>query len=148
MDGLLLGVCDNNRILLHFPSFFSQHWQVPLSKRFRALKLWFVIRNYGVAGLQAHIRKVIKILIFVIVHAFSFIFCLELQGVALAKKFETMVLSDDRFEIPAQRHLGMVVFRLKGENEMTEKLLKKLNGTGEESRNHKSRFLKIKHVFR
>ena len=37
---------------------FHQHWQVPLSKRFRALKLWFVIRNYGVKGLQAHIRKV------------------------------------------------------------------------------------------
>ena len=29
-----------------------QHWQVPLSKRFRALKLWFVLRNYGVSGLQ------------------------------------------------------------------------------------------------
>ena len=41
-----------------------------------------------------------------------------------------MVLSDDRFEIPAERHMGMVVFRMKGENEMTEKLLKKLNGTG------------------
>lgn len=54
----------------------------------------------------------------------------KLQGVALAKKFETMVLSDDRFEIPAARHMGMVVFRLKGENEMTEKLLKKVNGTG------------------
>ena len=37
------------------------HWQVPLSKRFRALKLWFVIRNYGVKGLQAHIRKVLTI---------------------------------------------------------------------------------------
>ena len=37
---------------------FHQHWQVPLSKRFRALKLWFVIRNYGVKGLQEHIRKV------------------------------------------------------------------------------------------
>jgi hypothetical protein len=34
-----------------------QHWQVPLSKRFRALKLWFVLRNYGVAGLQKMIRK-------------------------------------------------------------------------------------------
>ena len=38
--------------------------------------------------------------------------------------------SDDRFEVPVERHMGMVVFRLKGENEMTEKLLKKLNGTG------------------
>ena len=32
-----------------------------------------------------------------------------------------------RFEIPAARHMGMVVFRLKGDNAMTEKLLKKLN---------------------
>ncbi len=32
-----------------------------------------------------------------------------------------------RFEIPAARHMGMVVFRLKGENALTEKLLKKLN---------------------
>jgi len=85
------------------------HWQVPLSKRFRALKLWFVIRNYGIKGLQAHIRK----------------------GVRLAQKFESLILSDDRFEIPAKRHLGMVVFRLKGEeNDSTEKLLKKLNGSG------------------
>ncbi len=38
--------------------FVPQHWQVPLSKRFRALKLWFVIRNYGVKGLQQHIRQV------------------------------------------------------------------------------------------
>lgn len=35
-----------------------QHWQIPLSKRFRALKLWFVIRNYGIKGLQKHIREV------------------------------------------------------------------------------------------
>lgn len=44
--------------------FFSinlQHWQIPLSKRFRALKLWFVIRNYGIRGLQSHIREVQQI---------------------------------------------------------------------------------------
>lgn len=35
-----------------------KHWQIPLSKRFRALKLWFVIRNYGIKGLQKHIREV------------------------------------------------------------------------------------------
>uniref|UniRef100_T1IZJ4 Histidine decarboxylase n=1 Tax=Strigamia maritima TaxID=126957 RepID=T1IZJ4_STRMM len=84
------------------------HWQIPLSKRFRALKLWFVIRNYGVTGLQKHVR----------------------QGVALAKMFESLIKSDLRFEIPAERHLGMVVFRLKGENELTEQLLKKLNSSG------------------
>ncbi|XP_014474476.1 PREDICTED: histidine decarboxylase [Dinoponera quadriceps] len=84
------------------------HWQIPLSKRFRALKLWFVIRNYGIIGLQKHIR----------------------EGVRLAQKFEALVLADTRFEIPATRHLGMVVFRLRGENTLTERLLKKLNSRG------------------
>ncbi|XP_015127352.1 histidine decarboxylase [Diachasma alloeum] len=84
------------------------HWQIPLSKRFRALKLWFVIRNYGITGLQKHIR----------------------EGVRLAQKFEALVLGDCRFEIPAKRHLGMVVFRLRGENTLTEKLLKKMNTRG------------------
>ena len=32
-------------------------WQIPLGRRFRALKLWFVIRHYGVEGLQHHIRQ-------------------------------------------------------------------------------------------
>ncbi|XP_022249959.1 histidine decarboxylase-like isoform X1 [Limulus polyphemus] len=84
------------------------HWQIPLSKRFRALKLWFVIRNYGVKGLQNHVRK----------------------GVLLASELEDLVLTDKRFEIPAKRHLGMVVFRLKGNNELTERLLKTLNSSG------------------
>ena len=90
-----------------FPQSF-QHWQIPLSKRFRALKLWFVIRSYGINGLQKHIR----------------------HGVNLAARFEAMVLSDARFEIPAARHLGMVVFRLKGLNDLTEILLKKINTSG------------------
>ncbi|KAL6254438.1 hypothetical protein P5V15_014487 [Pogonomyrmex californicus] len=64
----------------------------PLYLKFRALKLWFVIRNYGITGLQKHIR----------------------EGVRLAQKFEALVLADARFEIPAPRHLGMVVFRLRG----------------------------------
>lgn len=34
------------------------HWQIPLSKRFRSLKLWCVLRNYGIKGLQKHIREV------------------------------------------------------------------------------------------
>ncbi|XP_031616501.1 histidine decarboxylase isoform X2 [Contarinia nasturtii] len=84
------------------------HWQIPLSKKFRALKLWFVLRNYGIKGLQKHIR----------------------EGVRLAQKFEALVLADNRFEIPAPRHLGMVVFRIKGENDLTERLLKRLNHRG------------------
>ncbi|XP_020287711.1 histidine decarboxylase isoform X2 [Pseudomyrmex gracilis] len=84
------------------------HWQIPLSKRFRALKLWCVIRNYGINGLQNHIR----------------------EGVRLAKKFEALVMADNRFEIPAPRHLGLVVFRLCGENVLTERLLQKINIRG------------------
>lgn len=48
----------------------------------------------------------------------------------MAKLFEDLVKLDDRFEIMAERHLGLVVFRLKGENEITEKLLKQLNKDG------------------
>ncbi|XP_045457542.1 histidine decarboxylase-like [Melitaea cinxia] len=84
------------------------HWQIPLSRRFRALKLWFVLRNYGVVGLQKHIR----------------------ESVRLAQKFEALVLADQRFEVPQPRNLGMVVFRLKGDNTLTERLLKKLNARG------------------
>ncbi|XP_022915518.2 histidine decarboxylase [Onthophagus taurus] len=84
------------------------HWQIPLSRRFRSLKLWFVIRNFGIIGLQKHIR----------------------EGVRLAQKFEALVLADQRFEISATRHLGLVVFRLKGDNAHTESLLKRLNSRG------------------
>ncbi|XP_063631443.1 histidine decarboxylase-like isoform X2 [Cydia splendana] len=84
------------------------HWQIPLSRRFRALKLWFVLRNYGVTGLQKHIR----------------------ESVRLAQKFEALVLADQRFEIPQPRNLGMVAFRMKGDNALTERLLKRLNARG------------------
>ena len=36
-------------------------WSIPLGRRFRALKLWFVIRHYGVAGLQAHVREHVQL---------------------------------------------------------------------------------------
>lgn len=38
-----------------------QHWQLPLGRRFRSLKMWFVFRMYGVKGLQAYIRKVMAL---------------------------------------------------------------------------------------
>ncbi|KAM6968165.1 aromatic-L-amino-acid decarboxylase [Aplochiton taeniatus] len=82
-----------------------RHWQIPLGRRFRSLKLWFVFRMYGVSGLQAHIRK----------------------QVGLAKEFESLVRSNQNFEISAKVVLGLVCFRLKGSNELNEDLLKKIN---------------------
>ncbi len=41
--------------------FDYRDWQVSLGRRFRALKLWFVIRHYGVEGLQYHIRRHIEL---------------------------------------------------------------------------------------
>ncbi|XP_046342768.2 aromatic-L-amino-acid decarboxylase-like [Haliotis rufescens] len=77
-----------------------RHWQIPLGRRFRSLKLWFVIRSYGVSGIRQYIRK----------------------HVSLAKEFESMVSQDDRFEIVAEVIMGLVCFRLKGPNRMTELL--------------------------
>nr|CAD7267969.1 unnamed protein product [Timema shepardi] len=85
-----------------------RHWQIPLGRRFRALKLWFVLRLYGVEGLQKHIRS----------------------QIALAHEFEDLVGEDDRFEIITEVVLGLVCFRLKGSNERNESLLKKINGHG------------------
>ncbi|GCC17316.1 hypothetical protein chiPu_0020530 [Chiloscyllium punctatum] len=84
------------------------HWQIPLSRRFRSVKLWFVIRSFGVKKLQEHIR----------------------HGTKMAKYFETLVRSDSNFEVPAKRHLGLVTFRLKGPNRLTEELLTELNQSG------------------
>ncbi|KAJ2611186.1 hypothetical protein H4S08_003271 [Coemansia sp. RSA 1365] len=66
-------------------------WQIPLGRRFRALKLWFVMRMYGTSGIQAHIRK----------HVVS------------AKWLEEQLLADGRFEIVAPVEFSLVVFRIK-----------------------------------
>lgn len=86
-----------------------RHWQIPLGRRFRSLKLWFVFRLYGLHGLQAHIRK----------------------HVGLAKEFESLVRADKRFEICAKVIMGLVCFRLKGSNELNQLLLKKINKSRE-----------------
>lgn len=85
-----------------------RHWGIPLSRRFRSLKLWFVVRRYGVEGLQHYIR----------------------EHVRLAKKFEQLVRSDSRFEVVSQVVMGLVCFRLKGSNQLNEKLLSSINASG------------------
>jgi len=84
-------------------------WQIPLGRRFRALKLWFVIRHYGVEGLQYHIR----------------------EHVRLAKQFAEWVDRDERFELAAPVPLNLVCFRHKGGDEINQKLMDNLNGSGD-----------------
>nr|ALU57395.1 aromatic-L-amino-acid decarboxylase isoform 9 [Homo sapiens] len=82
-----------------------RHWQIPLGRRFRSLKMWFVFRMYGVKGLQAYIRK----------------------HVQLSHEFESLVRQDPRFEICVEVILGLVCFRLKGSNKVNEALLQRIN---------------------
>ncbi len=83
-------------------------WHIPLGRRFRSLKLWFVIRHYGVEGLQAHIRK----------------------HVELAREFAEWVKADRRFELAAPVPLNLVCFRRLGGDGLNEKLLNDLNTSG------------------
>ncbi|XP_076350798.1 tyrosine decarboxylase-like isoform X2 [Tachypleus tridentatus] len=85
-----------------------RHWGISLSRRFRALKLWFVIRNYGIEGLQNYIR----------------------EHVRLAKKFERLVAKDERYEVVNKVLVGLVCFRLKGSNSLNQKLLSAVNASG------------------
>ena len=83
-------------------------WQVPLGRRFRALKLWFVIRHYGVEGLRHHVRR----------------------HVELARSFAAWVAADPRFELALPPPLNLVCFRHRGGDEANRRLLERLNASG------------------
>lgn len=84
-------------------------WQVPLGRRFRALKLWFVLRCYGLEGLRSLVRR----------------------HVALAEAFASWVAADENFELVTPRVLNLVCFRLRGSDEDNQALLERLNASGE-----------------
>ena len=93
-----------------------QNWSVPLGRRFRALKLWFVIRGYGVEGLRAMLRDHLS---------------------WAAEIFEQVSASAD-FEIISPLRLALFSFRFRppGENDeaaldrLNEELLRRLNDSG------------------
>ena len=84
-------------------------WHIPLGRRFRALKLWFVIRHYGVDGLQHHIR----------------------DHVNLAQRFERWVTESAEFELAAPAPLNLVCFRHCGGDEINRHILERLNRSGD-----------------
>lgn len=83
-------------------------WQVPLGRRFRSLKLWFVIRHYGVEGLRHHIRR----------------------HVELAQQFARWVEASDAFEVVVPPPLNLVCFRHVAGDDFNERLLDRLNRSG------------------
>jgi aromatic-L-amino-acid decarboxylase len=86
-------------------------WHPQLGRRFRALKLWAVLRWYGAEGLRAHVRG----------------------HVELAREFAASVTADPRFEVVAPHPLGLVCFRLAGgaeADEATAELHRRLNASG------------------
>jgi aromatic-L-amino-acid decarboxylase len=84
-------------------------WQIPLGRRFRSLKLWFVIRHYGVEGLQHHVRR----------------------HVQLAQEFAAWVRQDSRFELAAPVPLNLVCFRHKSGDAANQTIMDRLNRSGD-----------------
>jgi aromatic-L-amino-acid decarboxylase len=84
-------------------------WQVPLGRRFRALKLWFVIRWFGVSGLQQKVR----------------------EHVALAQEMASWIEASADLELAAPVHLNLICFRHRAGDEASQQLLERLNQSGE-----------------
>ncbi len=83
-------------------------WQIPLGRRFRALKLWFVIRYYGAAGLRALVR----------------------EHVALTRELADWIGSDPHLEIAAPPTLNLVCFRHVHGDRAGATLLERVNASG------------------
>ena len=98
-----------------------RNWGIQLGRRFRALKLWFVIRSYGVEGLRAMIR----------------------EHVALARELSTWIAARDDFEVLAPVPFALVCFRYRpaGQSEdevdrLNQRLLERVNATRRFHLNH------------
>lgn len=83
-------------------------WQIPLGRRFRALKLWFVIRHYGLEGLRHYVRR----------------------HVELAASFARWVRESSDFELAAPVPLNLVCFRHKGGDLVNQRILQAINESG------------------
>ncbi|CAL8085830.1 unnamed protein product [Calicophoron daubneyi] len=85
-----------------------RHWHIPLGRRFRSLKLWFVLRYYGVDKLRNYIRNHIN----------------------LAHYFEELLLKDSNYEVVNKVKMGLVCFRIKDDNEHTKQLYQAIEDDG------------------
>ncbi|MFT7474348.1 MAG: aromatic-L-amino-acid decarboxylase [Verrucomicrobiales bacterium] len=84
-------------------------WQIPLGRRFRALKLWFVIRTHGAEGLAAFVRS----------------------HVDMAKDLDAKLHAHPSYEIVAPTRLSLVSFRHVGGDDDNDRILNAINSSGE-----------------
>lgn len=89
-------------------------WHPQLGRRFRSLKLWAVLRTYGLSGLREHVRS----------------------GVELAAYVADLVRADDRFELVTDPVLSLVVFRVVAGDEQTMATMEAVNDSGEAYLSH------------
>jgi aromatic-L-amino-acid decarboxylase len=89
-------------------------WQVPLGRRFRALKLWMTLRMLGAAALRARIR----------------------DHVAWAGEFAAALQGDPRFVLLAEPSLSLVCFALRSGDDASRDLLDRVNATGSACLSH------------
>jgi aromatic-L-amino-acid decarboxylase len=82
---------------------------IPLGRRFRALKLWAVLRCYGAEGLRERLREHLR----------------------LAELFEGWVRAEPGWEVTAPRHFSLVCFRREGSDDDNERILERVNDSGE-----------------
>ncbi|MDW3177363.1 MAG: pyridoxal-dependent decarboxylase [Acidimicrobiia bacterium] len=83
-------------------------WQIPLGRRFRALKLWFVIRTHGADGLASFVRS----------------------HVEMAKAFEAKLIAHPSYEVVAPTPLSLVTFRHTGGDADNERIRDAINNGG------------------
>ena len=91
-------------------------WSIQLGRRFRALKLWFVIRSYGINGIKKYLKNHIN----------------------LAKYLKDIILNDENFELTTKQNMNMINFRFNPKksknnseiNKLNIRLIDKLNKTG------------------
>ncbi|MFW6277191.1 MAG: pyridoxal-dependent decarboxylase [Prolixibacteraceae bacterium] len=88
--------------------FDYRDWHIQLGRRFRSLKLWFVIRHYGTEGLRHHIKKHVK----------------------MAQQFAQWVKDSADFELIVNPPLNLVCFRHKAGDDFNLKLMNKINESG------------------
>jgi aromatic-L-amino-acid decarboxylase len=97
-------------------------WGVALGRRFRALKIWFVLRSFGIEALQEKLRF----------------------HITMARDLSEIIRHEKGFELMAPVTMNLVCFRYKPEgindeneiNRFNENLLKKINATGKAHMSH------------